>query len=96
MPLNPPAIGSASRTTSSWCAVVRVAHRHSGRQSCKESHQGVLQRRTVRPASMLAATPQGHYPALVLPKSGACVYISVYIDPRMIKKNTEKTRGCHG
>ncbi len=92
MPLNPPVIGSASRTTSSWCAVVRGAHR----QSCKESHQGALQRRTVRPASMLAAAPQGHYPALVLPKSGVYVYISVYIAPRMSKKNTEKTRGCHG
>ncbi len=95
MPLNPPVIGSASRTTSSWCSVAHVAHRHSGRQSRKESHRGVLQRRTVMPAAMLAATPQGHSPTLVLPKSGAHVYISVYIDRSIGIKNIEKTRGCY-
>jgi hypothetical protein len=95
MPLNFPAIGSASRTASSWCSVAHVAHRHQGRRSRKESHRGVLQRRTVRQASMLAATPQGHSPTLVLPKSGACVYMSVYIDRSIGIKNIEKTRGCY-
>ena len=93
MPLNPPAIGSASRTPSSWCSVAHVAHRRSGPQPRKQPHRGPLHGSTVRPASMLANTLQGHSSALVLPKSGASVYISVYIKLGSIMKNTMKSTG---